>query len=159
MPNFLRAVFDFLASPNHIAKYPVLVLLAQVSTFLWIAILLGSIKVNKSSTRCKDEKDNGERAAFLLTLALGFPLLVYLVVSIICRYFRSIGNQTQFDANRAKLAICTPGLCRAQKKRIAKSNMVIDLIVGIFESGLIIGRFTFWNHCTDDNRCIIPCEI
>jgi hypothetical protein len=160
MPCFLRAAFDFLASPNHIAKYPVSVILAHISSFLWIAILIGSIMVNKSSTRCKDEKDNGEKAAYMLAVSLALPLLVYLFISIVCRYFRSIGSIRQSDANRAKLAICTPGLCRAQKKRIAKSNMVIDLIVCFFESAVIIARFSsLWNHCTDDNRCIIPCEL
>jgi hypothetical protein len=159
MPNILRAAFDFLASPNHIAKFPASVIVAHVSTFLWIAILLGSIVVNKLSTRCKDGKENGEKAANWLTIVLAYPLLVYLLISIVCRYFHSIGSQRKFDANRTKLAICTPGLCRAQKKRIAKSNMVIDLIVCTFESALIIGRFTLWNHCTDDNRCIIACEM
>lgn len=152
---------EYLASPNHIPRYPTCILLANTCTFFWIVLLACMISLNKLSARCTEPERVQNELVMLKNITIIAYVLVcfYLILSSSCRYFLKIRYQDKSDANRAKLAMCTPGLCMAQKRRILKTNFGIDMVVLIFETSIIILQFTLFHECSLDNECIIPCTL
>jgi hypothetical protein len=156
-----RLFCEYMASPNHIPQSPAAVPMMYILTIFWILLLGSSIAVNKIIPRCSENAPEpiGHSLLFFISMFAFIFVALYLVISSACRYFLRIRYQSTYDANRTKLAMCTPGLCSAQKQRISKTNLGIDAITFVCESMTLVMQFTFFLECSPESDCIVPCVL
>ena len=136
VPSALKTAINTLSSPGRLIKFSsfdtIANLLIAFEIFLAIYGLILSWKMQKGIPDLIEDKQH----------SLVFPVYVSWIVVLIkltcafCvvlfRFVKQILDEDIKDRNKTKLALCTEGLCRAQKLRIMRTNFSADILVIVF---------------------------
>jgi hypothetical protein len=136
---------------KQILRYSHFVGLSWFFLSIEIALAIYSILLSMSTGQCFQDILEGSDAALLAPVILGWIMLLskllYCFLVACYRFFCRICRETIGEANRTKLALCTEGLCQAQKERIRKTNFALDLILLCWITSMYIFRFASAPDC------------
>ena len=129
----LKSTVRFLTNPNNLLKLAKFVEYARAYAVVEAIVVVYSIGLSIKTQKCFQDLVNGSDFPLLIPVFFGWMLfaakLLYFFPIIVHRFFFRVQRETTKSANRAKLAMCTRGLLKAQKRRIRKTNFCIDIIV------------------------------
>jgi hypothetical protein len=119
----------FLISPHEVLKMKNFVVFSCALIVIEDILLIYTISLSAVRGRCFKEEDLLLQCPYFFLAVLVCFQWIYYVLHVISAIFHRFKGQTMANQNRTKLALCTRGLSEAQKRRVHKTNFVMDIVM------------------------------
>jgi hypothetical protein len=141
----LQMLVDVFASPNHLLRLPYFGMISTSLTSVQVLLAVYSILLVEIHQRCFADLVAEKEYDLLWPIIVSWLLVLfqftYAGLMVCCRCYKQMQSNDLVSENRTRLGLCTEGLCKAQKLRIHKTNVMVDFLTLFWVLGLTILMF------------------